>query len=382
MQAGAVSKRANRWAVAAFFFIAGLSFASWASRIPDIKTKLQLSDGALGAVLFALPVGSILCLPFAGWLVARLGSKKIISIAAIAYPLSLILIGWADSVWQLVPMVFTFGLLGNLCNIAINTQAVGVESLYGRSIMASFHGIWSLAGFTGAAIGTFVISNNITPFIHFCMVASASVLGVMLVRNYTLPKDASHPTSQPLFVKPDDRLLKLGLIAFSCMVCEGTMFDWSGVYFQKVVAVPKEMTTLGYAAFMSTMAGGRFLGDWVVTRMGKKLVLEGSGIIIATGLLISVLFPYLVPATIGFLLVGVGVSSVIPLVYSSAGKTKTMSPGVALTAVSSIGFLGFLLGPPLVGFMAEAFSLRWSFTLIAVLGLGTTLLASMIKWEE
>lgn len=381
MQPGSVSRKAHRLAVAAFFFIAGLNFASWASRIPDVRLKLHLSDAALGGVLFALPVGSMVSLPFAGWLVARFGSKQVISVAAIAYPVSLILIGWAGTIWQLVPMVFAFGLLGNLCNIAINTQAVGVEALYGRSIMASFHGIWSMAGFTGAAIGTFVVSNNITPLLHFCFVAAACVVSVILVRNYALPKDAGHP-DQPLFVKPDEHLLKLGLIAFSCMVCEGTMFDWSGVYFQKVVAVPKEMTTLGYAAFMSTMAGGRFLGDWLVTKIGKKLVLESSGITIATGLLISVLFPYVVPATIGFLLVGIGVSSVVPLVYSSAGKSKTLSPGVALTAVSTIGFLGFLLGPPVVGFMAQAFSLRWSFTLIAVLGLGTTVLASQIKWDE
>lgn len=381
MQPVPISKKTHRLAVAAFFFIAGINFASWASRIPDVKAKLQLSDAALGGVLFALPVGSMISLPFAGWLVAKFGSKKIVTIAAIAYPLSLILIGWAGTVWQLVPMVFVFGLLGNICNISINTQAVGVEFLYGRSIMASFHGIWSMAGFTGAAIGTFVVSNNITPLIHFSFVAAGCVISVILIRQYALAKDASHP-DQPLFVKPDEHLLTLGLIAFSCMVCEGTMFDWSGVYFQKVVAVPKEMTTLGYAAFMSTMAGGRFLGDWIVTRIGKKLVLEGSGITIATGLLIAVLFPSVVPATIGFLLVGIGVSSVVPLVYSSAGKSKTMSPGVALTAVSTIGFLGFLLGPPVIGFMAQAFSLRWSFTLIAILGLGTTVLASMVRWEE
>jgi MFS family permease len=165
------------------------------------------------------------------------------------------------------------------------------------------------------------------------------------------------------------------------MVCEGTMFDWSGVYFQKVVQAPLTLTTLGYAAFMSTMAGGRFIGDRVVNHFGKKKVLQVSGFVIASGLLLAVILPYIITATIGFLLVGMGVSSVVPLVYSSAGKSKTLSPGVALTAVSTIGFLGFLLGPPLIGFIAQAFSLRISFTLIAVLGFCTTLLASQVKWE-
>ena len=380
MTTAPVSPKANRLAVAAFFFIAGLSFASWASRIPDIKSLLHLSDAALGGVLFALPVGSMLSLPISGWLVTKYGSKKIVTIAAICYPLILIGIGLTTTVWQLISVLFVFGFFGNLCNISINTQAVGVESLYGRSIMATFHGIWSLAGFTGAAIGTFLISKNISPFFHFWLICSGSLLLILSVHRFALSKDAVHP-GQPLFARPDSTLLKLGLIAFSCMVCEGTMFDWSGVYFQKVVAVPKELTTLGYAAFMGTMAGGRFMADRIVMRFGQQRVLQGSGIVITTGLLVAVLFPYIVPATVGFLLVGFGVSSVIPLVYSAAGKSKTMSPGVALAAVSTIGFFGFLLGPPIIGFIAQAFSLRWSFTLIAFLGFGTTVLASVMKWE-
>jgi MFS family permease len=380
MNTTVVSIRAHRAAVAAFFFIIGLSFASWASRIPDIKSKLHLSDAALGGVLFALPIGSMLCLTFSGGLITRYGSRKIITMAAICYPLVLVLIGMASSVWQLVPVVFIFGLLGNLCNISVNTQAVGVEALYGRSIMASFHGVWSLAGFCGAAIGTFMVSENISTFWHFLIVCVLLIALNVFSRPYAVAKDAVHP-DQPRFAWPDAMLLKLGLIAFCCMICEGTMFDWSGVYFQKVVNAPKELTTLGYAAFMGTMASGRFVGDKIITRFGKQSVLQASGIIITTGLLIAVIFPHIITATIGFLLVGIGVSSVVPLVYSAAGKSKKMAPGLALTAVTSIGFIGFLLGPPIIGFIAEAFSLRWSFTLIAVLGLCTTIVSSLINWD-
>lgn len=376
-----ISKRMHRFAVAAFFFIVGLSFASWASRIPDIKLKLGLSDAALGAVLFALPVGSMVSLPLSGWLVAKMGSRKVITAASGIYPVVLIAIGFAGTVWQLVPAIFLFGLLGNMCNISVNTQAVGVETLYGRSIMASFHGVWSLAGFTGAAIGAVMVSAHIIPPIHFIIVC-AVLLGLLgYAQQFALAKDETH-ADLPLFARPDALLLKLGLIAFSCMVCEGTMFDWSGVYFQKVVGAPHNLTTLGYAAFMCTMAGGRFLGDRIVTRFGKKKVLQGSGIVITTGLLTAVLFPTIVTATLGFLLVGIGVSSVVPLVYSSAGKSKTMSTGVALTAVSTIGFLGFLIGPPVIGFIAQSFSLRWSFTLIAILGSFTAILSSFIDWEN
>jgi MFS family permease len=376
-----VSRRANRVAVACFFFIVGLSFASWASRIPDIKTQLNLNDAALGGILLALPAGSMASLPLSGWLVARFGSRLVLTIAAVCYPLMLIILGVAANAWQLVMVLFGFGLLGNMCNISVNTQAVGVEALYGRSIMASFHGIWSLAGFSGATIGTLMVSANIPTVYHFIIICIASLLLLVCVQRFTLDKDGTHP-DQPIFARPDAGLLKLGLIAFSCMACEGTMFDWSGVYFQQVVEAPKDLVALGYAVFMGTMATGRFIGDRIVTRFGRKIVLQASGIVITIGLLTSVLFPTLVPATIGFFLVGFGVSSVIPLVYSSAGKSKTLSPGVALAAVSTIGFLGFLLGPPVIGFIAHASNLRWSFTLIALLGLGTTFLASSVGNRE
>jgi MFS family permease len=149
-----------------------------------------------------------------------------------------------------------------------------------------------------------------------------------------------------------------------------------------VVGAPKEMVTLGYTVFMATMATGRFLGDRLVTRFGIQRMLQISGIIISSGLAVAVLFPTIELATAGFFLVGLGVSSVVPLVYSAAGKSKTMSPGVALAAVSTIGFLGFLIGPPLIGFIAELSGLRWSFTIIAFIGFSTTIMATLMKWER
>lgn len=376
------SRKAHRLAVAVFFFMAGLCFASWASRIPDIKLKLELSDAGLGAVLLALPSGLMLSLPLSGWAVTRFSSKTMVTIAAVGYPLTLILIGTVTATWQLAAVLFFFGIFGNLYNISANTQAVGVESLYQRSIMATFHGIWSLAGFSGAAIGTFLIAQGIAPLHHFLLICIGSLIVVLLAQGYILTNDTQPENKQPLFAKPDASILKLGLIAFGCLVCEGTMFDWSGVYFQKVVEAPKEMVTLGYTVFMATMATGRFLGDRLVTRFGIQRMLQASGIIISSGLAIAVLFPTIISATMGFFLVGLGVSSVVPLVYSAAGRSKTMSPGVALAAVSTIGFLGFLIGPPLIGFIAELSGLRWSFTIIALIGFSTTIMATLMKWER
>jgi len=371
--------RIYRIAVSAFFFISGLTFATWASRIPDIKTQLQLSNARLGAVLFALPAGLMTSLLFAGWLVSRYGSRKVMIAAAIFYPAILVLLGLSASVWQLAFVLFLFGLGSNLVNIAMNTQAVDVESMYGRSVMASFHGLWSIAGFSGAATGTLLVSAGVAPWMHFLIIFVTAVLLVSFFYKFTLPADTVTSEKQPFFVKPDRFILNLGLIAFCSMLCEGAMADWSGVYFQNIVKAPTAFITLGYVAFTAAMATGRFLGDSMVTKLGIKKLLQLSATFISTGLFISILFPYMVTSVIGFLLVGLGVSSVVPLIYSQAGKSGTMQPGLALAAVSSISFLGFLIGPPLIGFVAEAAGLRLSFAVIAVIGMLPAILASKIK---
>jgi MFS family permease len=374
--------RKYRIATSIFFFIAGLTFSTWASRIPAIQTKLHLSDAGLGGVLFALPAGLMISLPVSGWLVSRFGSRPMVIVGSIFYPLVLLMLASSTSVLQLVLSLFSFGIMGNLINIAMNTQAVSVETLYGRSVMASFHGLWSLAGFTGAVIGTFFVSRGLPPIIHFSIVSGLCVLLVILSYKFTLPHDIGHRQRQKAFVKPDKKILLLGMIAFCCLVNEGAMSDWSGVYFKNIVKAPASLITLGYVAFTSTMALGRFLGDSLVTKFGVKRMLQISGSVITTGLLLAVIFPYLATATAGFFLVGFGVSSVVPIVYGLAGKSTTMSAGAALAAVSTIGFLGFLIGPPLIGFIAQAISLRWSFTLIAILGFGTALLAGKLKLNK
>ena len=371
--------RINRIAVGAIFFQYGLCFASWASRIPSIQQSIGLSDTQLGLVLIALPVGSIISLPLAGFLTAKAGSRKIVIIATILYSLALVTLGLASSVLHLVTGLFIFGLSGNMLNISINTQAVGVEALYKRSIMASFHGLWSLAGFVGAAIGTFMMGKGIFPYQHFILI-TVTAITILLISNRSLLKEDAKPEgNQPIFAKPDKSLINLGIIAFCSMICEGAMFDWSGVYFKKVVVADEAWLGAGYTAFMSMMAFGRFFADWATVRFGIKRILQWSGLLTATGLLTAVLFPNIVTAIIGFLMVGMGVSSVVPLVYSAAGRSKVLSPGVALAAVSTMGFFGFVCGPPLIGLVAGATSLRISFSIIAVMGLCVSIVSARSK---
>jgi MFS family permease len=327
--------------------------------------KLGLSEGELGALLLGMPMGSLIALPLAGWLVDKFGSRTTVIIASLLYASVLPLVGIAPSFWILAVILIIYGMCGNLLNISMNTQAIGVEDIYGRTIIASFHGLWSLAGFTGGMIGALMIGIKFIPAVHFSIITGISFSMVLLIYRYTLTTDVRKSSGGMIFRKPDRWLMRIGLIAFCGMMCEGCMFDWSGVYFQKVVKAEKGLITAGYVAFMSTMALGRFISDYFTDRLGINRMWQMSSVFICSGLLLTITFPYLIPSIIGFLLVGFGVSSVIPLSYSAAGKSNTLSPAVALAMVSSIGYFGFLFGPPLIGFIAETFSLRISFAYIA-----------------
>ncbi len=370
------SKTVYRTAVGSIFFLQGLCFSSWGSRIPSLQQSLGLSETALGLVLFALPVGLMLSLPFSGWLIAKIGSRKVAVGSLLLYALLLPLIGFVQHLYQFYIVLFFFGFAANMVNISVNTQAVGVEALYHKPIMATFHGFWSMAGFAGAAIGTAMIGLGVLPYQHFMLIATVTLAGVAIAAGYMLREDLKTGENQPVFAMPDKSMMHLGLIAFCAMLCEGAMFDWSGVYFQKVVLATGALVGAGYTSFMLTMASGRFVADSLTSRFGLRRILQGSGVLIASGLAVSVAFPNLYAAIFGFFLVGAGVSSVIPLVYSAAGKSKIMSPGAALAAVSSISFLGFLIGPPMIGLIAGASSLRASFAVVAVIGLCITLIAS------
>ena len=370
----------RRVALGALFFFMGICFASWAARIPDIQSKFQLSEGQLGTLLLCLPIGSMVGLPIAGWSVHHYGSRIVILICSFAYALSLPLIGLAPNLWVIAPVLILFGMLGNIMNISLNTQALGLENQLGKSILASFHGVWSMAGFTGAGLGAGMIFLSFSPAAHYVVVALLSILMILLSQKFVInDKQAAGEEGGLVLRKPDSLLFRVGLISFLGMMAEGCMFDWSGVYFKKIVEAEPELVSLGYVCFMGAMASGRFVTDKAINRYGKIPVLQVSGILIFLGLLLAVLFPSLYTAALGFLMVGFGVASIVPVAYGIAGRSKLYSPSVALAMVSTLSFFGFLVGPPLIGFIAEAFNLKISFALIAINGLGILLLTSFSK---
>ena len=365
--------RRKRLAVAAYYFVPGVVFSSWASRIPDVKHMLHLSNGQLGSVLFAIPIGQVVMMAFSGILVSKFGSKKMVLLAEVLYAAVLFAIGCSNNVFHLIVGLVGFGMMANLMNIATNTQACLVEKMYGRNIMSSFHGLWSLGGFVGGIVGA-VFANTILPIqAHFgaimvmCFLILA--LGFKHLVNDATAKAEEENVPKFSFKTIDPVLFLLGLMGFAGMFCEGTVYDWSGVYFSTVVKPDEAFIRAGYVAGMGAMTLGRFIADGFVTKYGPSRVLKTCGGLIVTGLWLAAALPYLAPATLGFLLVGFGISSSVPICYSIAGKLGTIKASIAITIVSSISFFGFLVGPPVIGWLSEATNLRLALSIAACLGL-------------
>lgn len=375
------SPRIIRIATAVFFFISGFGYATWASRIPTLQQKLHLNEAELGAVLFALPAGLMLTIPVTSWFLSKYSSNKVMFAGTVCFNLMLALLGFTNQVWQLVLVLFCFGSSRNLMNISVNAQSVGVQKLYNRSIITTFHGIWSMAGFAAAALGYLMVAGKIIPAYHFLAVGSLMIFLAFYFFSNTLHQQPVQNERKPAFVLPDKTLVKFGLISFASMACEGTMYDWSAIYFNKEVHASATVATAGFVVYMVAMMSGRFFGDRLVNKFGIKPMLTYSGLLILTGMLIAALFPYALVAGFGFILVGLGVACVVPLVFSIAGKSKTLSSGSAIASVSTVGYLGFLMVPPVVGFIAQVANLRWSFVLMAALGAMMIFMVSKVREE-
>ena len=376
----AITPQFRRIILSGYFFLTGICFASWASRIPDIKMQLGLSDGAFGGILLFLPIGTFLGIPISGSITAKKGSRSILILAAIIYPFTLITLGLVHTVSLLAFALFLFGMAGNLFNVSVNTQAAALSKLFDKSITSRFHGFWSLAGFVGGLLGGFFVAHSISPLQQFLLVGLIVWIFLFFSSKYLLPGETNSNHVSKIWNKPTPLMWQFGLIAFSNMICEGMMFDWSGVYFQDVVKVSTEWRTIGYTCFMACMTIGRMFSDNLINYWGARKQLVLSGLISTVGLVVATSYPQIIISSIGFMLVGFGVSSVIPTIYGTVGKTTAPSKvSIALASVSSVGFFGFLIGPPIIGFLSQAMGLRWAFLTVSSLGIITALRANQLK---
>mgnify|MGYP003623474923 CR=1 FL=1 len=372
-----------RLAIFCLYFCTGVCFSSWASRIPDIKTMLNLGDAAWGTILLMIPIGQICGMTISGLLISRIGSKNILPISLAGYVLALLFVGISATEYALIISLIIFGFFGNFCNISVNTQAVTLESAYNRPIMSSFHGGWSLAGLIGAAFGLLMSSLHIKPIYHFCAVGLIVLITLFINMKYLQAdlKREKDPNEQAKKKrnKPETFLYLLGIIAFCGMAAEGAMSDWSALYLIDVVGTPKHLSPIGLAAYMITMASGRFVIDKATRRWGAQKVVQTGGLLIATGLFLAVALPYFISTIIGFMIIGFGTAGIVPTIYSIAGKRTKISTSIALTIVSSVSFLGFLIGLPLIGYISSVTNFRYSYALFGLFGICFFILVSRIK---
>ncbi|HEV3224182.1 MAG TPA: MFS transporter [Puia sp.] len=368
-------RRAN----AVYFFISGFGYSSWTSRIPGIKESLKLNDAHFGTLLFMMPLGLILTMPFTGKLLDHFKSRSIMLIGAMVYNGVLACIGFSGYTWVLGIALFFFGSSRNMMNLSMNAQAIGVQALYNRSIMSSFHAVWSMAGFAGAAFGYLMVTLNIMPAWHLLGVSLLLTALTLYYYKDALDQRPDHRAKRSIFTLPPKSMLVFSLICFTSMACENTMYDWSGIYIRQVLHGSKAIATIAFVVYMVAMTTGRLMGDRMADRFGIQHVLAASGIMIFAGFTITVLSPFIPLTLAGYLLTGFGVSCVVPFVFSLAGKIPMSNPGAALASISSLGYLGFLLVPPMIGYVAQASSLRISFAIIAVMGLFMIRLSTRIK---
>jgi fucose permease len=362
----------RRVAIAVLFFVNGMLFSTWASRIPGIKETLRLSEAELGLALLALGLGTFLGLPATSWLIARHGSAIITVAGAVACCAALPLAGRAPSLPLLAVVLALFGATLGCMDVAMNAQAALLEGAAGRSLMASFHGLWSFGGLVGASLGSLVADVH-PPRVHFLAVCVALlVLSAAAARGLTRDTREAPPAS-PL-AWPSRTVLTIGLVGACGSIVEGGIADWSGVYLRDALGTGAGFAAAGYAAFSLAMMAGRFTGDRLIDRFGHVALLRAgalvAGVAVATALWAG--NPWVAIAC--FAVAGLGVSTVFPIAFGLAGRAGDTAPGHAIAAVATMAYGGGLLGPPLIGFTARATSLPLA---LGVLVLGSVAMAAL-----
>jgi len=351
-----------RIAISAMFFVNGAAIASWVLHIPAVQRKLGLSEGVLGLALLAVALGALSMMLITGPLIARVGSRPVTRVAVLALCAAPPLLLLAPNLALLVGALLLLGAGNGAMDVAMNAQAAALEKRYTTPIMSSFHALWSLGGLVGASVGSALLALGWQPVPHVLLSSSVLIGMSLVVGRDLLPAAVDTETGSaahagPMMAVPRGPLLGLGLLAFLGLVGEGAVADWSAVYLRNRLGTSASVAALGYAAATLLMATGRFLGDGWVRRFGRVTLVRGSATLAAVGLGAALLFGHPLTAIVGFGCVGLGLANLIPVLFSVAGQMPGVSAGTGIASVATMGYFGFLAGPPLIGFVAEATNL-------------------------
>ncbi|MFG3157809.1 MFS transporter [Streptomyces sp. NPDC048219] len=378
--------RSARRSVAGYFFVNGVAVSSWVARIPDVKERLDLGDGLLGAALLVAAAGTVAGLATVGRYIDRIGADRVSTVASVAVALGLIGPGLAPNLALLMASLLIFGLAGGAYNVSMNAQAVAVDRAYGRQIITSFHAVYSIGALIGAAAGSLMAHLGVDPAVSLPVLAGVSAVGAWLCGRG--PHLAATARPAPVDHEPgtrtsDSRLLLLGACCFACLLAEGAIADWSGVYLREDVGLSAASAPTGYMAFSVAMATGRLVADRVAMSVGAMRLVTCSALV-ASGGLAAGLFSGLGPVALtGFAMFGAGLSCLMPQMFKAVGDTFPDGTGKAVASVATLGYAGLLSGPPVIGLLAHALGLRLALGLLVTLMLAVAAASRVIAhWSS
>lgn len=354
------------WGTVVLFLVHGAIVGTWVSRIPAIQSALRLNNGILGLTLLASAAGAVSTIPLAGWLITRYGSKKVTGASGVMFCVVVVLPGLAFNAITLAAALFIFGAIAAAMDVSMNAQGVEVEKKLGKPTMSRFHAMFSAGAMAGAGVGGLLASHGVAPAAHFAMSGAISVAAIAAVSRRLLETHSNvlqQRNGLPLKRIPRV-LMALSAIGFCILLSEGAMSDWTAVYLRQALRAGPGMAATGYAVFSAAMAGFRFLGDWITSRLGPLLAVRMGCLLAAFGLVwaLSVHLPGWTFS--GFAITGAGLSVIIPLVFGSGGRVESVSPGTGIATVTGIGYIGFIVGPPAIGFASQLFTLRYALGIV------------------
>lgn len=369
--------RAEQHSTRLLFLLAGFSAAAWASLVPVAKAATGVNEGELGLVLLCLGIGSLLAMPVSGVVSTRHGCRKVLMVCGVALCACLPLLASVQNIFTLAASLFFFGAMIGTFDCVMNIQAVIVERDSKRPLMSGFHGFFSLGGLLGAATTSAIMDLGVSPFATVSAIALAGVLLLMGIRRHVLPY--GNPAEGPPFALPRGEVLFLGMLCMTVFLVEGSMMDWSAVMLTENHGMPVAQAGYGFAAFSLTMTFGRLTGDRIVARVGRRSVVTVGGLLAMGGILLATLVPLWQAALLGYAMVGLGCSNIVPVLFTAVGRQTSMPQSVAVPAMSTLGYAGVLAGPAAIGFIAHHSSLPMAFLLVAALMLFVAISGRFLK---
>ncbi|RBW63104.1 MFS transporter [Ruegeria sp. A3M17] len=369
-------------AVAAMFILNGALFGIWASRIPAVRDKLDLTHETLGYGLLFMAAGAVCSFPITGRLTDRFGAVVLTRYIAVLYTVSLILLALAGSFWSLAAFLFVFGAFHGSMDVAMNAWAAEVEHAYKKPVMSSFHAMWSLGAGLGALSGFAAVQVGLTVIQHF-LLAGGIVVGLALALSWVRWTSRRAAVSGGrVFALPSGALILVGFTALCGALGEGAVADWSAIFLRDVTDAAESIAALGYAVFSVAMVAFRLAGGFVIARFGPVATARFGGACAALGVFCVVSAAEAGLALAGFAMMGVGYAVIMPLAFSRAASDPNVPPGQAIASVATLGYGGLLIGPPLIGFLAEMLTLRIAFTALLPLAVFIVLLAGSLRPAE